>query len=154
MSAFLKNLWRGLAAGVYLSEAPPLLGFCMHGMEKPFCKFGIWSNTQCITPVYALHKTRSPPRYTLYKYIDLCWNFKQSMGARTRIKIGLPYRPAELVSRNRFLGSLKVLKFGICIYSHREGDGEGGSEPMRRLEGQYFTSGVENNNMFDCISRL
>jgi hypothetical protein len=42
--------------------------------------------------------------------------FKQSMGARNRIKIGLSYRPprlhslAELVPWNRFLGSLKVKK--------------------------------------------
>jgi hypothetical protein len=40
--------------------------------------------------------------------------FKQSMAAGSRVGIGLPYRPArlhrlaELVSWNRFLGSLKV----------------------------------------------
>jgi hypothetical protein len=40
--------------------------------------------------------------------------FKQSLGARGRLGIGLSYRPArlhslaELVPRNRFLGSLKV----------------------------------------------
>jgi hypothetical protein len=40
--------------------------------------------------------------------------FKQSMGARNRVRIGLPYQPAwlqslaELVPWNRFLGSLKV----------------------------------------------
>jgi hypothetical protein len=40
--------------------------------------------------------------------------FKQSMGARNRVTIGLSYRPArlhrlaELVPRNRFLVSLKV----------------------------------------------
>jgi hypothetical protein len=48
--------------------------------------------------------------------------FKQSMGARNRVGIGLAYRPArfhslvELVSWNRFLGSLKVLKFGLCFF--------------------------------------
>ncbi len=45
--------------------------------------------------------------------------FKQSMGARNRIGIGLSYRPArlyavaELIPWNRFLGSLKVKKFGL-----------------------------------------
>jgi hypothetical protein len=37
--------------------------------------------------------------------------FKQSMGARNRVGIGLSYRPdrlAELIPWNRFLGSLKV----------------------------------------------
>jgi hypothetical protein len=40
--------------------------------------------------------------------------FKQSMGARNRVGIGFSYRPArlhrlaELVSWNRFLGSIKV----------------------------------------------
>jgi hypothetical protein len=40
--------------------------------------------------------------------------FKQSIGARNRVGIGLPYRPAslhslaELVPWNRFLGSLRV----------------------------------------------
>ncbi len=47
--------------------------------------------------------------------------FKQSMGARNRGGIGLSYRPtrlhslAELVSWNRFLGSLKVQKFGLSF---------------------------------------
>ncbi len=45
-----------------------------------------------------------------------CWYFKQSMGARNRVGIGLSYRPArlyslaELVPWNRFLGPLKSLK--------------------------------------------
>ncbi len=46
--------------------------------------------------------------------------FKQSMGARNQVRKGLSYRPArlhclaELVPWNRFLGSLKVKKFGLC----------------------------------------
>ncbi len=46
--------------------------------------------------------------------------FKQSMGARNRVVIGLSYRLArqhrleELIHWNRFLGSLKVSKFGLC----------------------------------------
>jgi hypothetical protein len=46
--------------------------------------------------------------------------FKQSVGVRNRVGIGLSYRPAwlhslaELVSWNWFLGSLNVLKFWLC----------------------------------------
>ncbi len=50
------------------------------------------------------------------------------MGARNRVRIGLSYRPAKLhmlaklVPWNRFLGSIKVLKIGLCshltIYTH------------------------------------
>jgi hypothetical protein len=45
--------------------------------------------------------------------------FKQSMGARNRVGIGLSFRPArlyslvELIPWNRFLGSLNVYKFGL-----------------------------------------
>jgi hypothetical protein len=48
--------------------------------------------------------------------------FKQSMGTRNREGIGLSYRPARLlrlaesIPWNRFLGSLKVKKFGLRIY--------------------------------------
>jgi hypothetical protein len=48
------------AACVYPSEAPSPPRF-LFGVVKQFCRFGIWSNTQCLTPVYALHTTRSPP---------------------------------------------------------------------------------------------
>jgi hypothetical protein len=51
---------------------------------------------------------------------NLCWNFKQSMGARNRVGKGLPYRPDGLATQptqpggigpwNRILGSLKVKK--------------------------------------------
>ncbi len=43
----------------------------------------------------------------------------KSMGARNRVGIGLSYQPARLhrlvesIPRNRFLGSLKVYKFGL-----------------------------------------
>jgi hypothetical protein len=62
-----------MAPGVYLSVAPSPPSF-LFGVVNQFCRFGIWSNTLCITSVYALHTTRSPPpfpRYTLYKYIPL-----------------------------------------------------------------------------------
>jgi hypothetical protein len=45
------------------------------------------------------------------------------MGARNRLEIGLSYWPAglhrlaELIPWNRFLGSLKVKKFGLSIIS-------------------------------------
>jgi hypothetical protein len=51
------------------------------------------------------------------------WIFKQSIGARKRLGIGLSYPPArqhslvELVPWNRFLGSLKVWKFGLRFFS-------------------------------------
>jgi hypothetical protein len=81
MSAFLKiDQKRYFAAGVYLYEAPFPPWF-LFGVVKQFCRFGIWSNTQCINPVYALHTTRSPPRYTLYSIdcIDL-YLFTQGRG--------------------------------------------------------------------------
>jgi hypothetical protein len=48
--------------------------------------------------------------------------FKQSMGARKRVERGLSYRPAklqglaELNPWNRFLDSLKVKKFWLCVF--------------------------------------
>ncbi len=65
--AFLKIYQqRYLAAGVYPSEAPSPPRF-LFGVVKQFCRFGILSNTQRMTPEYALHITQSPPPcYTLY----------------------------------------------------------------------------------------
>jgi hypothetical protein len=52
--------------------------------------------------------------------VHLSWNFwNNPRGARNRVGIGLSYRPARLhslaesVPWNRFMGSLKVLKFGL-----------------------------------------
>jgi hypothetical protein len=90
-----------MAAGVFISEPPFTARFLF--------RFGIWSNKQCITPVYALYTTRFF-RFTLYKYIDM--------------------------------------------YLFTQGRGDGGSKPVRRLERQWFTGGVENTNMTDCISSL
>jgi hypothetical protein len=45
--------------------------------------------------------------------------FKQSMGARNHVGIGLSYRPArlhrlvEFIPWIRFLGSIKILKYGL-----------------------------------------
>jgi hypothetical protein len=55
-----------------VSEAPlSLLAFVGVVIVKQFCRFAIRSNTQCITPVYALPITPSPPppppRYTMYR---------------------------------------------------------------------------------------
>jgi hypothetical protein len=68
---FLKiDLYRDLAACVYLSEAPSPLRF-LFGVVKQFFRFGIWSNTQCITPLDALHTNRStPPPPTVTHCID------------------------------------------------------------------------------------
>ncbi len=41
-------------------DARCLLFICPPGVVMQFCRFGIWSNTQCITPVDALHTTQSP----------------------------------------------------------------------------------------------
>ncbi len=61
MSAFLKNLPVKALGGRCLSICGPLPPRFLFGMVKQFCRFGIWSNTQCNTsPVYALHRTRSP----------------------------------------------------------------------------------------------
>jgi hypothetical protein len=44
---------------IYLRPlSPPIFLF---GVGKQSCKFGIWSNTQCIIPEYALHITESSP---------------------------------------------------------------------------------------------
>jgi hypothetical protein len=58
MLAFLQK-WtcEGTLRQVFIRLMPP-------GVVKQFCRFGIWSNKQCMTPVYALW---SPLCYTLYK---------------------------------------------------------------------------------------
>jgi hypothetical protein len=54
-----------------------------------------------------------------FKIRAQCWILEQVMGARNRVGIGLSYRPArlhrlaELIPGNRFLGTLKVLKFEL-----------------------------------------
>jgi hypothetical protein len=71
-----------------------------------------------------------------YKLRVKCWNFKQSMGARNQVGIGLSYQPARLepvfvcksfkeplnrflswraesIPWNRFLSSLNVYKYGL-----------------------------------------
>jgi hypothetical protein len=75
---FLKITCKGTWRQVFICPRPP-------GVVKQFCRFRIWSTTQCITTVYALHTTRSPPpsRYTLYKYIPL-FLFKQGWGGGGR----------------------------------------------------------------------
>jgi hypothetical protein len=50
---------RYLAAGLYLSEVSPLLGF-LFGVVKQFRRFGMVTY-RIITHVYALHTTRFPP---------------------------------------------------------------------------------------------
>jgi len=79
MSACLKNLpLRDLTASIYLSEAPSPPRFWV---VQQFCRFGIWSNTQCMTPVYALHITPTPPPSVTHctEWIDL-YLFTQGRG--------------------------------------------------------------------------
>jgi hypothetical protein len=54
-------------------------------------------------------------------WLEICAGiFKQSMGARNRVGIGLLYQPArlhrlaEVNPWNRFLGYLNVQNFGLC----------------------------------------
>jgi hypothetical protein len=53
---------------------------------------------------------------------QLCWYFKQSMGTRNRVGIGLSYRPdrlhrlVELVSWNQFPGLHKSLKIRFLLF--------------------------------------
>ncbi len=54
---------RYLAAGVYLSEAPPSHPRFLFGVVKHFVgsESGQLYSVYCITTVYALHTTRYPP---------------------------------------------------------------------------------------------
>jgi hypothetical protein len=67
--------------------------------------------------------------------------FKQSIGARNLVGIGLSYRPArlymltELIPWNRFLGFLKVQKIGLSpvnVWQRRKG-GQREREKEREL---------------------
>jgi hypothetical protein len=55
--------------------------------------------------------------------VDRVGIFKQSVGDRNRVGIGLSYRSAklhrlaELIPGNQFLGSLKISKFGLRVLS-------------------------------------
>jgi hypothetical protein len=81
MSASRKNLpVKYLVEGGYLSEAPSTSKL-LFGVVKQFCMFGIWSNTQCITPEYALHITQSPPSPLLtVKDVRRLYLFTQGRG--------------------------------------------------------------------------
>jgi hypothetical protein len=70
-----------LAACVYLFEAHSSHRF-LFGVVKKFCSFGIWSNTQCITSVDALHTTRSPtpPPSPCYTLCRLCRPYSHREG--------------------------------------------------------------------------
>jgi hypothetical protein len=70
---------------------------------------------------FAYFESLCPPPFVfhifilIFVFVPFCWNFfKQSMGARDRVVIGLSYRPAwlhrmaEFIPWNRFLGSINV----------------------------------------------
>jgi hypothetical protein len=67
---------------------------------------------------YKSEKEANGKNLTKTVFICCAGIFKQSMGARNRVGIGLPYRPArlhslaELVPWSRFLGSLKLKNSG------------------------------------------
>jgi hypothetical protein len=91
-----------------------MVPLCQAGRSSPVSNSGSDS-----APPPELYSTSiHTPRYSS---VYSAGNFKQSMGARNRVGIGLSYRPArlhslaELVPWDRFLGSLKVKKFGLCI---------------------------------------
>jgi hypothetical protein len=61
-----KGIWRQLFICL---EAPSPPKFLV-GVLKQFCRFGTWSNTQCITPVLSTQPDHPPPPcYTLYEYM-------------------------------------------------------------------------------------
>ncbi len=66
----------------------------------------------------------------MLKFSNYLW------GAKNRVGIGLSYRSArlhslsELVSWNRFLGSLKVEKFGLSILRHAQWNPSGGNQAV------------------------
>jgi hypothetical protein len=111
MSAFLKKYEKiYLAAGVYLSEAssPPRFLF---GVVKQFCMFRIWPNTQCITPLYAFHTTRSPPPPVTH-----CMNtYPCTYSHRERGRgVGEPVRTLE---RRKFTRGVENTNMTDCISS-------------------------------------
>ncbi len=69
MSAFpAKFTCKGTLRHVFnYLRPPPLLGF-LFAVVKKFCRFGIWSNTQCLTPRCSQHNPKPLPScYTLYR---------------------------------------------------------------------------------------
>ncbi len=85
MSAFLKNLLVKVLGGRCLSMWGPLPPRFLFGVVKQFCRFGIWSNTQCNTPEYAFHISQSPPPcYTLFHlYLGLGISDKKIIPRKT-----------------------------------------------------------------------
>ncbi len=82
---------------------------------------GVWKMPEVLVPDWGIKLTMAwGCRTGTPAYVACAGIFKQSMGARNRIGIGLSYRPAwlhrlaELIPQNRFLCSLKVKKFGLC----------------------------------------
>jgi hypothetical protein len=96
------------------------------GTGEPFvvCKLVQWTNLSAVNTLNFFYGwLESPFRRPCYCWRHCCAGiFKQSMGARNRVGIGLSYRPprlhrlVELIPWNRLLVSLIVLNFGLsCL---------------------------------------
>jgi hypothetical protein len=95
-----------------------LPSFCPLGFSQTISYLGhALLLRRCELPL-CINESAELPQWSLW--LISAGVFKQSMGARNRLGVGLPYQPGrlhslvELVPWNRFLGSLKVQKFGIC----------------------------------------
>ncbi len=123
---------------------------------KKFCRFWIWSETECKTPAeYGPQYTSTTPPPTVTHSVGI---LRPAMGARNQVGIGLSYRPASLCSlatqfQTQFLESIPCpiagLKFStlsvICIY-RTLGRGEGGGGQREgTVEGQRYTSIVPSS---------
>ncbi len=112
----------------------------MFGMLKQFCKFGIWSNPQCLNPVDALHTTWSnppPPCYTLYKYIPLYF-FTQGRGGgqpvTEKVRRALVYKRGrkykydwlylQSINSNTCKDDIKVWCLYSCMMRHLQHSNE------------------------------
>ncbi len=96
----------------------------MRLLKKLTCKGTSQKVFICLRP-----RTSSPP-YTLYSIREYSAGiFKQSIGARNHVGIGLSFWPArlhrlaELIPWNQFRGFSKVKKFGLSILRTMQREG-------------------------------
>jgi hypothetical protein len=81
---------------------------------------GCYVGVELVYPVYTTAQSEPPSRSKYPRCFEICVQkpgagiFKQSMGARNRVGIGLSYRTArlhrqaEFIPWNQFLGSINV----------------------------------------------
>jgi hypothetical protein len=76
-----------------------------------------------------------------------CWYFKQSMGPRNRVGVGLSNRPGGYIGI-RFMGSIKVKKIlALYVKKQRRGGGGGNLNKMKN-EGGGDKSVIKNVLLF------